>query len=167
MDTIASYEKSPDRYVATEQSPPRVVVADDEPDVLRLVTAALRGFGFEVVPASDGIALLAEALGEKRASTMGGLVPHPPLESGAKRTADVVVADVRMPGLSGLDVLAMLRQGRLRTPVVLMSAYADHVTRAHASELGADAFFAKPFDVEELVTAVVNLTPLPVGSRGE
>jgi two-component system response regulator AtoC len=154
MEMMTTDEGRHDRYVVTVQSPPRIVIADDEPDVLKLVSVALRVFGFDVVQAPDGIALLAEALGAPNAGR-------------AKRRADVVVADVRMPGLSGLDVLALLRQDRLRTPMVLMSAYADGDTRACASALGADAFFAKPFDVDELVTTVLNLTPPPVGSRGE
>src|SRR5262249_52041607 len=136
------------------RGPLRLVVADDEPDVRHVVAVALRGFGFDVLQASDGADLLAKARGEQRSAD-------------AKGRADLVITDVRMPGLSGLEVLAALRQDHLRTPVVLMSAYADYETRVRASELGADAFFAKPFDVQELVHAVLNLAPLPTGSRGE
>jgi DNA-binding response OmpR family regulator len=129
-----------------------VIVCDDEPDVLNLVTFALRGFGFEIVPARTGTELMMKALRD-------------PLASPAVRRPDIVVTDIWMPGATGLDILAALRQVHWRTAVVLMTAYADLSTRARASELGADAFFAKPFDIGELVTAVVSLTPVPSGSR--
>lgn len=154
MEAIPHEDPQPERHVATERGQLRLVVADDEPDVRQVVTAALRGFGFDIVQASDGADLLAKARGESRSAA-------------PKRRADLVIADIRMPGLSGLDVLARLRKDHVHTPVVLMSAYADGETRVRASELGADAFFAKPFDVHELVSAVLNLAPLPTGSRGE
>jgi two-component system response regulator (stage 0 sporulation protein F) len=72
-----------------------------------------------------------------------------------------------MPGLTGLEILAALRQAHWPTAVVLMTAYADRETREEASRLGANALFTKPFDVDDLVAAVVNMTPLPSGSRGD
>jgi DNA-binding response OmpR family regulator len=154
MDTTTRERWPHQRYVATEQPARRLVVADDEPDVRRVVTVALRGLGFDIIQASDGTELLAKARGEPCATRTGG-------------SPDIIIADIRMPGLSGLEVLAALRQDHLCVPVVLVSAQADFETRVRASELGAAAFFAKPFDVHELVTAVLNLTPRPTGSRGE
>jgi CheY-like chemotaxis protein len=135
------------RYVATEHRPTRVIVADDDPDLRELVAFALRGRGFDVVQAADGVAALAS------------------LGHGQTAADEIVVADVRMPELSGLEILTALRLPPSPTRVVLMTAYPDLETRARAGELGVDAFFAKPFDLDELVRAVVGLTPPPVGTR--
>lgn len=143
-----------DRYVATEQRPPRVIVADDEPDVLSLVSAALRGFGYEIIPTRNGAELLDE---------IGG----PLLTGNPAGRPDIIVADIRMPGLTGIDILAGLRQAHWPTAVILMTAYPDREIREEALRLGADAFFVKPFEVDDLMTAVVNMTPLPSGNRGD
>jgi CheY-like chemotaxis protein len=143
-----------DRYVATEQRPRRVIVADDEPDVLCLVAAALRGFGYEITQACNGAQLLDE---------IGDAL----LSGNPTKRPDIIIADIRMPGLTGLEILASVRQAHWRTGVILMTAYADQEIREEAQRLGADAFFAKPFDVDNLMTAVINMTPLPSGSRGD
>ncbi len=153
METIQRDSSAHSRFVATEQ-PPRILLADDDPDILKLCACALRGFGFEITEACDGSDLLSEVFVE-------------PFVDGVRRPPDIIVTDVRMPGFTGLEILAALRHANLSTAVVLMTAYPDLQTRMLASELGADAFFAKPFDVHELVTAIVNLTPLPTGNRGE
>ena len=154
MGRIIDGQQLHHRYVATEHRPPRVVVADDEPDIVKLVTVALRRFGFDIVQARNGTELLAQIAGEPQT----GYVTERP---------DVIVTDVRMPGLTGLEILAALRQAHWPTAVVLMTAYADRETREEANRLGANALFAKPFDVDDLVLAVVNMMPLPSGSRGD
>lgn len=127
--------------------PPRVIVAEDEPDVRMMVTVALRGIGFEIQEARSGAELLDE-LGD-------GLLSGDP----AARP-DVIISDIRMPGLTGMEILAGLRQAEWRTAIVLMTAYADADIRETARRLGASAFFEKPFDIDDLLTAVVNITPL-------
>ena len=76
-----------------------------------------------------------------------------------------VASDVRMPGLTGLEILAGLRQANWSTAIVLMTAYPSPETREEADRLGADAFFAKPFDIDDLMTAVVNMTRMPPKGR--
>jgi CheY-like chemotaxis protein len=124
---------------------PRVIVAEDEADVRQLVAVALRGLGYDIVEASSGAELL-EALAD---ALLGGRAADRP---------DLIISDIRMPGLTGLEVLAGLRQARWPTAIVLMTAYSDLATREEARRLGADAFFAKPFDIDDLMTAVVNMT---------
>jgi CheY-like chemotaxis protein len=127
---------------------PRVIVAEDEPDVRQLVAVALRGLGYEIIEARTGAELLDE-LGD-------GLL----LDDLATRP-DIIISDIRMPGLTGMEILAGLRQAEWSTPIVLMTAYADLETRELARRLGADAFFEKPFDIDDLITVVVNMTPMP------
>jgi CheY-like chemotaxis protein len=125
---------------------PRIVVAEDEPDLLMMVSVALRGLGYDLIEARNGAELLDE-LGD------GLLLGDPSAQP------DVIISDIRMPGLTGMEILAGLRQAHWSTAIVLMTAYADGETRAEAERLGVDAFFEKPFDIDDLVTAVVNMTP--------
>jgi len=130
--------------------PPKVLVAEDDADVRQLVVVALRGLGYEITEASSGADLLNQ-LGE--ALLDGNMAGRP----------DVIISDIRMPGLSGLKLLAGLKQARWPTAIVLMTAYADLETREEARRLGADAFFAKPFDIEDLMTVVINMASTPSG----
>jgi CheY-like chemotaxis protein len=132
---------------------PRVIVAEDETDVRKLVAVALRGLGYDIVEARSGAELLdhiADCL----------------LRGDEAGRPDVIISDIRMPGLTGMEILAGLRQARWSTGIVLMTAYADTQTREEARRLGADAFFAKPFDIDDLMTVVVNMTPLHPGDGG-
>jgi DNA-binding response OmpR family regulator len=65
-----------------------------------------------------------------------------------------------MPGFSGLTALAGVRSVDRRMPFVLITAYGDETIREKALELGADAIFDKPFDIDDLRTAVCNIIPL-------
>lgn len=117
-----------------------VLVAEDDPDMRRLVAAVLRGAGHRVVEATDGMQIL-----DRIESTIWSARPH---------LFDVIVTDVHMPGLSGLDVLAALRCTRWTTPVILVTAFGDDETRSEAQALGAVDVIDKPFKPDELKTAV-------------
>ena len=132
---------------------PRVLISEDAADVRMLVAAALRGLGYEIVEVKSGAELLDE-LGNEILSGDPTACP------------DIIITDVRMPGLTGMEVLAGLRQAGWSTPIVLMTAYADPQIREEAERLGATAFFSKPFDIDDLMTAIVNITPsVPGGPR--
>jgi DNA-binding response OmpR family regulator len=120
---------------------PLVLLAEDDAAFRRLIASVLEEDGYEVVEAEDGVALLAciESVLTVRRERPGGFL---------------VVADVRMPGLGGLDVLAILRCAKRTTPVILITAFGDEPTHAEGRELGAVAVFDKPFDVDRLRAAV-------------
>jgi CheY-like chemotaxis protein len=126
---------------------PRVIVAEDFADFRQVVVVALRGLGFKPLEARTGAELL-DHLGDAMLSDDPALRPH------------LIVSDIRMPGLTGLEILAGLRQAGWGTYIVLMTAYADVETRAEARRLGADALFAKPFEIDDLLTAIVNMPPI-------
>jgi two-component system, OmpR family, response regulator RegX3 len=110
----------------------RVLLADDEADLLEPVAYALRRHGFEVTTVPDGERALAEA------------------RSG---NYDVLICDVLMPGMLGTDVCRILReQGDL--PIILLTAKDAEVDRVLGLELGADDYVTKPFSVAELVSRV-------------
>ena len=140
-DELESARQLPNRLVPTTQ---RILVADDDPDMRALVASALRRNGYEVAEAGNGmeaIDRIAPTLWTKR--------------DGFK----AIVADVRMPNLTGLELLAALRCARLETPVVLMTAFGDEEVRAEARSLGATAVLDKPFTFDDLHATVQKAMP--------
>lgn len=123
-----------------------VLVAEDDDDLRALVVSALRQDGHQLIAVRDGVELL-----DYIASTLI-------FDEGAAYP-DLIITDVRMPGFSGMSVLAGLRDQKWTTPIVVMTAYSDAKMRSDAERLGASAFFSKPFDLDDLRTAVVNLVP--------
>lgn len=101
----------------------RVLLVDDEPELRRLLRRALVRAGFEVVEAADGGAAL---------------------EAARKSRFDVVISDVRMPRLGGLELLERLQLEEPNLPVVLMSGSTELPTRQSAVDLGAFDYLAKP-----------------------
>jgi DNA-binding response OmpR family regulator len=116
---------------------PRVLVVDDNPVARGLAVYALESAGMDVAEAADGD----EALRR--------------LEQDADAT-DAVVLDIMMPGLSGHDVLARLREHHLapHARVVMLSCKTDDADVTKAFEAGADDYLTKPFDPDELVRVV-------------
>jgi len=110
----------------------RVLLADDEPDILAPVCYALERAGFGTEVAHDGERALELARAER---------------------FDVVVLDVMMPRLSGLDVCRELR-GESDVPIVMLTARDAEVDRVLGLELGADDYVTKPFSTAELVSRV-------------
>ena len=120
----------------------RVLVAEDDDELRWLITRTLRKSGFEVIEARDGSALLDRA---------GELLLRDPSLSGL----DLIVSDIRMPGWSGLDVLAGLTHSEVRVPMVLITAFGDSSTHERARRLGAAAVVDKPFDLDHLCDVVL------------
>jgi two-component system response regulator RegX3 len=111
---------------------PRVLLADDEPDILAPVGYALRAEGFDVETAADG----EEAL---EAARRGGF--------------DAVVLDVMMPRLSGTEVCKRLRAESI-VPIIMLTAKDAEVDRILGLELGADDYVTKPFSSRELASRI-------------
>jgi len=111
----------------------RILLVDDDCDIVRGASLRLRAAGFDVAVAHDGEAGLAAARDEQ---------------------PDAIVLDVRMPTISGLEVLRELKQSAAtkRTPVVMLSA--SLVDEQAALDGGARFFLRKPYDSAELLTAV-------------
>jgi len=112
-----------------------VLVVDDEVDILRLVSMALRAAGFNVVTAEDGAAAL------EKAQTL--------------RPA-VIVLDLMLPSLSGLEVCKLLRSNSQlpEIKIIMLTAKHEEVDRLVGFELGADDYVTKPFSPRELVHRV-------------
>ncbi len=116
---------------------PMVVVADDDPDVVRIVDAHLASEGYRRVLAFDGIRTLEEVRAQR---------------------PDVLVLDLMMPRMTGFDVLAGLRDmGDARPRVIVLSARGREEDVIRAFGLGADDFVAKPFNPQELLARIARL----------
>jgi DNA-binding response OmpR family regulator len=121
----------------------RVLVADDDHQMRRLVAESLRKDGYDVSEEADG----------------GRLLVRIAAIYAFERTVDpfdLIVSDIRMPVCSGLDIVKGLRDAHWRIPIILMTAFGDHETRQRAEALGA-LLFDKPFQMGALRAAVRSL----------
>src|SRR5258706_1292331 len=109
-----------------------VLVVDDEPEIVRLVRDYLERAGFAVSTAADGEAALRSAQRDR---------------------PDIVVLDLGLPGLDGLDVARALRRDG-EVPIIMLTARTEEADRVAGLELGADDYVAKPFSPRELVARV-------------
>jgi len=109
-----------------------ILLVDDEQGILDAVGYTLRQEGFEVVTATDG---------------------ETALQLARARAFDVVVLDVMMPAMSGLDVCRILR-AESAVPIVLLTARDSELDRVLGLELGADDYVTKPFSTPELVSRI-------------
>ncbi len=120
----------------------RVLLAEDDDEMRRLLASALRRDGFEVIEIEDGVELF----------NYIGLVW---MNDRTQTPPDLVISDVRMPGFTGLEILDLLYQADSGLPVILITAFGDEETHARARALGARAVFDKPFDLDDLRTAAM------------
>ena len=107
----------------------RILVVDDEPQIVRALSIHLRARGYEVATASDGT----EAL-----------------QAAAARVPDLVILDLGLPDLDGVDVITGLR-GWSSVPILVLSGRADSVDKVDAFDAGADDYVTKPFGMDELL----------------
>jgi two-component system KDP operon response regulator KdpE len=107
----------------------RILVVDDEPQIVRALGINLRARGYEVATASDGT----EAL-----------------QAAAAKVPDLVILDLGLPDLDGVDVITGLR-GWSSVPILVLSGRADSVDKVDAFDAGADDYVTKPFGMDELL----------------
>ena len=112
---------------------PRILIVDDEPEMVRGLEDNLRFEGYQTLSAANGKDGLAMALHE---------VP------------DLILLDIMMPRMSGWDLLRTLRQKGVDIPVIMLTARGEEVDRVLGLELGADDYVTKPFSLRELLARV-------------
>src|SRR5262249_50592123 len=113
-------------------SKPIVLVVDDEPQILRVIRASLPLRGYEVITASSG---------EEALDQIGKQVP------------DLIILDLVMPGMSGLDFCRRVREFSV-VPIIVLSAKGAESDKVAALDLGADDYVTKPFGMDELLARV-------------
>lgn len=131
----------------------RVLVVDDDVEMRFLVTTTLAAEGFEIDEAGSGTELL-HAFERLR------------LDRGPLDGVDLIVLDLRMPGMNGLEVVRRLRAADSTTPAILMTAFAEPEIYTEAATLGVPVL-SKPFPLEALTKTAVSLLMSRVHSSDE
>jgi two-component system KDP operon response regulator KdpE len=122
----------------------RILVVDDEPQITRVLRTTLSGQGYDIRAANDG---------------------ETALEIMKDWTPDLVITDLSMPNMDGLELCRRLRAGT-QIPIIVLSVREEEKTKVEALDAGADDYVTKPFGIEELLARVrANLRRPPVAER--
>jgi DNA-binding response OmpR family regulator len=111
----------------------KILIVEDEPNMVSGLRDNFEFEGYQVITAPDGVAGLERALSE---------------------TPDIVILDVMMPRMSGLDVCKQLKAKRPSLPIIMLTARGQEVDKVVGLELGADDYVTKPFSIRELLARV-------------
>jgi DNA-binding response OmpR family regulator len=116
----------------------RVLIVDDDPDILRLVSYNLKQAGFEVFTATNG---------------------REGLDAVYRHSPELIILDVMLPDVDGLEVCRTLRnqEAYRRIPILMLTARGEEIDRVVGFELGADDYVMKPFSTRELVLRVKSI----------
>ncbi len=134
----ASGEEQVSRSGSSGVHEKRIFLAEDDPEMRRLVQQTLERNGHLVTSTGSGAELF-----ERLAYAREVGIP-----------VALVISDIRMPGLSGLEVLREVRARSIEAPVLLISAFCEEEVLSEAEQLGAAVVLSKPFDMEALLTVV-------------
>ncbi len=115
------------------QAAARLLVVEDEPNILELLSASLRYAGFDVLTATGGT----EAV-----------------QAAQRHRPDLIVLDVMLPDMDGFDVVRRLRGGGARIPVVFLTARDATEDKIRGLTLGGDDYVTKPFSLEEVIARI-------------
>lgn len=111
----------------------RILIVDDEKSIVTLITYNIEKAGYETDVAYDGI----EAM-----------------NSATQNQYDLIILDLMLPGMDGLEVCKQLRQNKIDTPILILTAKEDEFDKVLGLELGADDYLTKPFSPRELVARI-------------
>lgn len=118
----------------------KILIVDDEPDILEITAFRLKGLGYEILKASDGKAAM---------DMIKSCLP------------DLLLLDLRLPSLSGYEICATMKEDPAlkHIPIILFTASAVANQAEKLKETGADDYLVKPFDAEELLKKVRKFLP--------
>jgi two-component system, OmpR family, KDP operon response regulator KdpE len=114
-------------------APLKVLVVDDEPAIRRFLRTSLTAQGYQVTEAENGTTAL---------------------DSLRRNTIDILVLDLGLPDIDGLDIIERLRGQGFAVPIVVLSSRVDEIGKVKALDLGADDYVTKPFGIDELLARV-------------
>jgi two-component system KDP operon response regulator KdpE len=130
----------------SDSIPLRVLVVDDEPPIRRFLRTSLAAQGYDIIEAEDGT----KALEEVR-----------------RRSPDLLVLDLGLPVIDGLEVIRRLRGSGVTLPIIVLSSRVDEAGKVEALDLGADDYVTKPFGVEELLARIRTAMRHKLQQQGE
>jgi two-component system KDP operon response regulator KdpE len=114
-------------------APLRVLVVDDEPAILRFLRPALATQGYVLAEAADG---------------------RTALDAIRRKTTDLVVLDLGLPDMDGLDIVKTVRESGDSLPIIILSSRENETAKVRALDLGADDYVTKPFGIDELLARI-------------
>jgi two-component system alkaline phosphatase synthesis response regulator PhoP len=125
----------------------KILVVEDDPGALRLISYTLQAEGYEVITATNGLQGLRKAQNDK---------------------PDLVVLDVMLPGIDGFEICHRLRAdpGTARLPIMMLSAKARETDKATGLNVGADDYLTKPADPSDIVSHIKALLVKKIASSG-
>lgn len=119
--------------MTTDARPLRILLVDDEPAILRFLRVGLTAEGYSAIEVSDG---------------------RGALDAVRRRAADLVVLDLGLPDIDGLEVIRQIRATGSGLPIIVLSSRDDEEAKVEALDLGADDFVTKPFGMAELLARI-------------
>jgi two-component system KDP operon response regulator KdpE len=114
-------------------APLRVLVVDDEPAIRRFLRTSLRAEGYDIIEEETGEAALTEI---------------------RRRSPDLIMLDLGLPGIDGLEVIREVRGTASTVPIIVLTSRTDEAGKVEALDLGADDYVTKPFGVDELLARI-------------
>jgi len=111
----------------------KILIIEDEEDLIKGLKLNLSDEGYDVVWAVNGAEGLRKALGE---------------------TPDLIILDIMLPEMNGLDVCRELRQKKIDTPIIMLTAKGEEIDKVVGLEIGADDYMTKPFSIRELLARI-------------
>ena len=114
-------------------APLRVLAIDDEPAIRRFLRTSLRAEGYDIIEAETAEAGLAEI---------------------RRRAPDLVMLDLGLPGMDGIEMIRRLREGGSTVPIIVLTSRTDEAGKVEALDLGADDYVTKPFGMDELLARI-------------
>jgi two-component system response regulator (stage 0 sporulation protein F) len=123
-----------------------ILLAEDDKEMRSLLALMLRKEGYQVCECRDGLSLL-------------DMLSSFFLPSEEHKNFDLIISDIRMPGITGMEILMGANELDNFPPIILITAFGDKETHMQAERLGAAALFDKPFDIDELLKKVHAILP--------
>jgi CheY-like chemotaxis protein len=136
---------------SSKSARPRILLGEDDADMRKLLAQALDERGYRVIECADGLSVL---------NKLGSLLMSPEVTAKDAEPFDLIISDIRMPGVTGLTILDGVRLFEDFPPMILITAFGDKETHAEAEKQGVAAMFDKPFDVDDLLEKVEELVPV-------
>ena len=123
---------------------PRILLAEDDEEMRKLLAFMLRKEGYRITECADGVSLL-------------DMLSSFFLNGEGNENFNLIISDIRMPGITGMEILVGANEMDNFPPIILITAFGDIDTHRQAERLGAAAVLDKPFDIEEMLKIVASI----------
>jgi DNA-binding response OmpR family regulator len=125
-------------------NPYSILLAEDDEEMRKLLALMLRKEGYRVTECPDGLSLL-------------DMLSSFFLNGEEHENFNLIISDIRMPGITGMEILMGANEMDDFPPIILITAFGDKETHMQAERLGAAALFDKPFDIKEMLKKVASI----------